>query len=229
LVEASHADRRSARAGDLFLAPLEAAGAPARLFADATAFLRAAQRESFDLIALEWAASQVEVIEAVRAGLLARAPIFLIVGEAHAESAADGLYAGADDVLPATVPADLLAAKLAAAWRRTTPAPPPGRPWRAGPYEIDWQARTVARRGRQAGLTRKEFALLEALLSASGRPLSRSYLLERVWGPSRDHDTRTLDAHVYRLRNKLALRDEQALRLTPLYGYGYQLDVVDGF
>ena len=71
--------------------------------------------------------------------------------------------------------------------------------------------------------------LLETLLAGSGRPLSRSYLLDTVWGSQRYHDTRTLDAHVYRLRNKLALRAETALRLTPVYGYGYQLDILDSF
>lgn len=214
-----------------FLATLQAADLPVRLFADLVDFQRIARRETFDLVLLDagLAADRLaSLIAELRAGPLAKAAILLVAGPGHAEAAAAGLYAGADDFLPTSTPPDLLKAKLVAAWRRTAPDPHERPAWRAGPYEIDWQARTVARRGRRIGLTRKEFALLETLLSAAGRPLSRSYLLDMVWGPQRDHDTRTLDAHVYRLRNKLALRAETALRLTPVYGYGYQLDVVAG-
>lgn len=212
------------------LAALAAADLPARLFADVADFQRASRRDTFDLVLLDagLAAHRLgALIVELRGGPLSKASILLLVGADQTEAAAEGLYAGADDFLPLSSPPELLVAKLVAVGRRGVA--PDRAAWRAGPYVIDWQARTVMRRGRRVGLTRKEFALLETLLAGSGRPLSRSYLLDTVWGPQRDHDTRTLDAHVYRLRNKLALRAETALRLTPVYGYGYQLDILDSF
>jgi DNA-binding response OmpR family regulator len=56
------------------------------------------------------------------------------------------------------------------------------------------------------------------------RPLSRSYLLESIWGQSPEAETRTLDAHVSRIRSKLNLRAENGYRVLPVYSYGYRLE-----
>jgi DNA-binding response OmpR family regulator len=57
--------------------------------------------------------------------------------------------------------------------------------------------------------------------------MSRTHLLETVWGRNPDLPTRTLDVHVSRLRARLGLRPEQGFRLTPIHSFGYRLEVMD--
>jgi DNA-binding response OmpR family regulator len=77
-----------------------------------------------------------------------------------------------------------------------------------------------------AALTHKEAELAMLLLQNLGRPLSRAFIQERVWGAEPELPTRTIDTHVSRVRTKLALRPEHGYRLATVYGYGYQLERV---
>jgi DNA-binding response OmpR family regulator len=72
---------------------------------------------------------------------------------------------------------------------------------------------------RQVRLTRKEFALLEHLIKNSGRVSSRQQLLDNVWGYSYFGDTRTLDVHIRRLRQKL---DDCGDCIETVVGVGYR-------
>jgi len=77
---------------------------------------------------------------------------------------------------------------------------------------------------RTVELTHKEFELALLLLQNLGRPLSRAYLLERLWPEDAGQASRTLDTHVSRVRNKLGLRPENGYRLSPVYSFGYLLE-----
>jgi len=95
-----------------------------------------------------------------------------------------------------------------------------------GDYIFESPAHVVAHAGIHTTLTQKEFALAVLLFGNLGRPLSRAYLQESVWGPEDENElpTRTIDTHVSRVRNKLDLKPEKGFRLTTVYGYGYQLE-----
>lgn len=95
-----------------------------------------------------------------------------------------------------------------------------------GEYVFESPAHIVSRAGINTTLTQKEFALAVLLFSNLGRPLSRAYLQETIWGPEEEDElpTRTIDTHVSRVRNKLELKPEKGFRLTTVYGYGYQLE-----
>lgn len=89
-------------------------------------------------------------------------------------------------------------------------------------YRVHYGEHSVA-------LTSKEFALALLLFRHLGRPLSRAYLQESIWGPESEDalPTRTIDTHIARLRSKLQLKPEQGFRLATVYGYGYQLEQLD--
>ncbi|MGH7416175.1 MAG: winged helix-turn-helix domain-containing protein, partial [Candidatus Rokuibacteriota bacterium] len=72
-------------------------------------------------------------------------------------------------------------------------------------------------------LTPKEFDLLQALMEAAGRVLSREHLLDRVWGYARagEIESRTVDVHIRRLRAKLGAEQR---RITTIKGVGYRLE-----
>lgn len=85
---------------------------------------------------------------------------------------------------------------------------------------------SVIHNGTNHNLTSKEFHLALTMFKRMSQPLSRAFLLESVWGRDPKLPTRTLDAHVSRLRQKLALVPERGYRISPVYSLGYRLDVV---
>jgi DNA-binding response OmpR family regulator len=68
---------------------------------------------------------------------------------------------------------------------------------------VEFDAYVLRYRGQEIRLTRKEFELFRSLLERPGRVLTRERLLERVWGYESDVETRSIDAHIRRLRLKL--------------------------
>jgi DNA-binding response OmpR family regulator len=92
-----------------------------------------------------------------------------------------------------------------------------------GEISLDAARHTVTVAGRPVELTPKEFDLLQSLLEAAGRVLSREHLLNRVWGYARadEIESRTVDVHIRRLRAKLG--DEER-RIATIKGVGYRFD-----
>ena len=94
---------------------------------------------------------------------------------------------------------------------------------RAGPLTIDGAARTVDAAGRAVEVSRLEFDLLRTLAADPGRVFTREELLRVVWGYSTAARSRTLDAHVARLRAKLRAAGVEH-QLVSVRGVGYRLD-----
>ncbi len=128
-----------------------------------------------------------------------------------------GLSLGADDYLAKPFAFPELVARLRALGRRATPAAPPV--LRAGDLVLDPARRIVTRAGTAIELTRKEFGVLEVLLSASGAVVSSEELLERVWDENADPFTTTVRVTVMTLRKKLG---EPGL-IDTVVGSGYRV------
>ena len=93
-----------------------------------------------------------------------------------------------------------------------------------GDVRLDVARHELTVRGEPVALPRKEFELLEALMSNAGRVLTREALLDQVWGTDYVGDTKTLDVHVKRLRSKIETDTTRPSRLTTIRGVGYRFE-----
>jgi two-component system OmpR family response regulator len=145
-------------------------------------------------------------------------PVLLLTARDQTEDKVAGLDAGADDYL--TKPFDFaeLSARLRALLRRAGSGAPAT--LRLGPLVLDPATREVRREGRVVELTPKEFSLLEYLMRNPGRPLTRSMIMEHVWGIRFDPGTNLVDVFINALRNKL---DPERTLIQTVRGVGYVL------
>jgi two-component system, OmpR family, response regulator len=114
-----------------------------------------------------------------------------------------------------------LLARVHALVRRSSGASEPTR-LVAGELILDLLTRDVTRAGRRLELQPREFALLEYLMRNAGRPLSKTMILEHVWGYDFDPQTNVVDVLVSRLRTKVD-RDFPAKLVHTIRGVGYVL------
>ena len=120
-----------------------------------------------------------------------------------------GLSLGADDYLPKPFSPQELVLRVSAVLRRlAAPAVATGGVMTAGPLVLDRTAHRVTVAGAEVELTATEFKLLRTLLEREGRVQTRAQLLETVWQAQPDIQTRTVDMHVQRLRQKLGKAGE---------------------
>jgi DNA-binding response OmpR family regulator len=127
--------------------------------------------------------------------------ILMLTAAGALEDVVDGLSLGADDYLAKPFRFAELVARLHALARRSTPSRPAV--LRHGDLELDPARRMLARGGTAIELARKEFAVLETLMSADGATVSAEELLERVWDEQIDPFTNVVRMTVMTLRRKL--------------------------
>ena len=188
------------------------------------------RQDTFDLLIVDWNMpdkSGIEIITWMRENMEHPVPSLLLTNRNNDEDIVTGLNAGADDYVIKPVQPPVLLARIGAIRRRTGPREAIGSNETYGPYTLQPARQTVAVEGETITLTAKEFELTATLFRNLHRPLSRAYLLEMVWGLNPDLPTRTLDAHISRIRAKLGLRPERGFRLIPVYSYGYRLEAIE--
>ena len=100
--------------------------------------------------------------------------------------------------------------------------PVPAEVLAGGPVDLDIARHEARVRGEHVGLTPKEFELLELFLLRKDRLLTRDFLIEEVWGADYVGDTKTLDVHVKRLRQKLEKDPHRPEFLVTVRGLGYR-------
>lgn len=131
-------------------------------------------------------------------------PIIVVISGEDSAEKIEALEMGADDCIAQPLHVGELMAHIKAVSRRAHSDSTIKR-LLAGPIDMDLDRWTLQVSGEPVDLTQKEFRLLQALLEAKGRVLTRDFLLQEVWSQSGIHniDTRTVDVHIGRLRRKL--------------------------
>ena len=190
-----------------------------------TGLLRASEPQ-FDCLVIDRLLPGFDGLTVVRtlrsAGV--RTPIIFLTAVGGVADRIQGLRAGADDYLVKPFELEELAARVEALGRRP-PLPESQTLLRAGDLELDRLDRTARRAGQLLELTASEFRLLEVLMRHAGSPVTRSMLLQAVFGLDHANPATIIEPHVSRLRAKL----EQAGRADPVRtvrGSGYCIDAV---
>ena len=127
--------------------------------------------------------------------------VLMLTAAARTDDLVYGLSLGADDYMSKPFAFAELVARLRALGRRAGSARPVT--LRTGDVELDPAKRTAARAGRTLDLTPKEFAVLEALMTAEGAVVSNDELVQRVWDENADPWTNSVRMSILRLRRKL--------------------------
>lgn len=152
-------------------------------------------------------------------------PVIMLTARDSEVDKVVGLELGADDYVTKPYSSRELVARIRAVLRRRgEPDDQPSSALEAGPIRMDIDRHVVTVNGDTVSLPLKEFDLLEILLRNAGRVLTRTQLIERVWGPDYVGDTKTLDVHVKRLRAKIEPDPSTPQHLITVRGLGYKLD-----
>jgi DNA-binding response OmpR family regulator len=151
------------------------------------------------------------------------APVLILSARRSVDERVLGLEKGGDDYLTKPFALAELLARVRVLLRRTAPSPQETTRLQIADLEIDLLSREVRRSGELIDLTTKEFALLEYLSRSRGRVVTRTMILDRVWGMRFDPATNIVDVHIHRLRSKIDSDSPQKLIRT-IRGVGYVLE-----
>jgi len=206
---------------------LTSAGHHCHTFNKGKDLLHHLRRESFDLLVLDWQVPDLtglQVLEWVRQNISAPVPVLFMTSRASEADIVAALAAGADDYMVKPIRRAELVARANALLRRAYPHQQQAEILRFKYHTFDPHTCEATLEGQAIEMTRKEFDLAVLLFRNIGRPLSRSHIMEAVWGRDPDVPSRSMDTHISRVRNKLDLRPERGYRLSPVYSYGYRLE-----
>jgi two-component system, OmpR family, response regulator RegX3 len=153
------------------------------------------------------------------------APIIMLTAKDSEADKVSGLELGADDYMTKPFSMRELVARVRSQLRRmsrTGLLADTNEVLRGGPIELDIDAHVVRVNGAPVELRPKEFELLEALMRRKDRLAARHTLIDEVWGTSYFGDTKTLDVHIKRLREKLEQDPSRPLHIVTVRGLGYK-------
>jgi DNA-binding response OmpR family regulator len=210
------------RMADLLRQGLTEDGHAVTVATDGREGLAIAEAGGFDLLVLDVmlpGLTGIEIARRLRARR-DRTPILMLTARDAASDIVQGLDTGADDYLTKPFSFEVLLARVRAVGRRGPIAQPVV--LEAAGITLHLGTREVLRGTRKIELTRTEYAILEMLMRAAGRVLTRESLIDGVWGGDSAIESNTLDAFVRLLRGKIEAAGESRV-LRTVRGVGYCL------
>jgi DNA-binding response OmpR family regulator len=191
--------------------------------------LSKARAEKPDLILLDILLPKMdglELLRKIRADReIARTPVAMLTAKGDETDRIVGLELGADDYIPKPFSPREVVARIKAIFRRSRkdPEEPEENVYDCCGLRLDVARHEVRFKGKPVSLTSKEFRILQALLSAPGRVLTRESILKKAWGEGTHVIDRTVDVHIAKLRRKIPFLSE-AIETVKDVGYKLRED-----
>jgi DNA-binding response OmpR family regulator len=192
--------------------------------ADGVAGLEAALNESPNLVILDVMMPRMSGLEVCKQLKSKRPsiPVIMLTARGQEVDKVVGLELGADDYVTKPFSIRELLARVKAVLRRAHVPESEKESYSFGEVEVNVRSCQVTKSGRALDFSSKEFDLLKYFLGHPGETLSRDRLLEEVWGYDRFPTTRTVDAHIVRLRQKLEPKPDEPRFILTVHGTGYK-------
>lgn len=189
---------------------------------DGRTAMKAAADSVYDILVVDLGLPDQDGIDLILAlrQVGVRAPVLILSARRSVDERVKGLEQGGDDYLTKPFAVAELLARLRNLLRRDASPEQSNTSIRILDLELDLIRREVRRAGEQLQLTSQEFALLEYLCRNAGRVVTRSMILERVWGMRIEPKTNVVDVHMSRLRGKVDGSGKKPL-IGTLRGMGY--------
>lgn len=206
---------------------LESEGHSVVVATDGNSGFSAASRAdgNFELILLDLMLpkmSGLEICQKLRANG-AEIPIIMLTARGSSSDAAFGLKLGADDYITKPFDVGELLARIEAVLRRTARQQSDPQIYRIGSVELDLRRLKANRNGEPIELSPREFEILQLLIAHAGETVSREQLLHHIWGQHASLYTRTIDAHITRLRQKIEPNPSNPQFIITAHRVGYRL------
>ena len=150
-------------------------------------------------------------------------PVIMLTAKGDTGERVRGLELGADDYIAKPFDSNELVARIKAVMRRSAPNPDQERSISLPELTVSLENYSVELAGEQLDMPPKEIELLYFLASHAGKVFTREQLLEQVWGFDFFGDSRTVDVHVKRIREKLG--DRPQWQLKTVWGVGYKFEI----
>ena len=162
----------------------------------------------------------MHILTKIRSAKIAT-PVIIVTAKGTEDDRLEGFRAGCDDYVTKPFSLMELISRVRAVLRRSGYREKPSVVYSHG-IAIDPEARSVFVEGKPVSLSPKEFDLLHLLASHPHQALSRSYLLDEVWGETCDVTNRTVDNHIASLRKKMETCPDAPIRIQTVYKVGYR-------
>ena len=150
-------------------------------------------------------------------------PIIMLTAKSQEAEIVTGLELGADDYITKPFSVLELLARIKAVFRRVRSGSDIPEVCRIGNLEINFKKYTASKNGKPLKLSPREYELLSCFIRRQGEIISRDELLNQIWGYDSFPNTRTVDAHIAKLRQKIEDNPEDPKLIITVHGLGYKL------